>query len=67
MKTPTLPTTPHDAVLFIRTHDPIEREAVAQGLALEVERWHRSYQILSMALGLSVVVNIVMILLEAIR
>jgi hypothetical protein len=48
-------------------HDPVLRDAYAQGARLQAEqdeanRWHRSCQILSMALAVSVVVNIVAIL-----
>ena len=48
------------------THDPMFRDAYEQGARLyvehaEAERWRRSYQIVSMALAVSVVINIVAI------
>jgi hypothetical protein len=47
-------------------NDPMLRDAYAQGMRLHAEyaeanRWHRSYQIMSMALAVSVIVNIVAI------
>ncbi len=48
------------------THDPMLRDAMALGIEVharhdEANRWHQSYQIVSMALAVSVVINIVAI------
>jgi hypothetical protein len=50
------------------THDPMLRDAFLLGMEVqceeipsEAERWHRAYQIVSMGLAVSVVVNVVAI------